>query len=391
MNDSLRPKDLSWWRSKGRWRLVGVVVLLVALPVVGYLVGSRAETEAEAVANAAPPPTLPVVAVVETGTIDDSVTVRGTVVQAADDVLVPFEEASVVTGEPLSAGEVIAEGDVVLVVDDRPLFVLEGVLPLISDLAPRARGSMVVQLQEALARLGWYEGDVDGIYGWSTQQAVKAMYKDAGFSAPVLAAPEGPESVEGVGAPPATGTPLVASEVMFFTSLPQTIGATLVERGSVVDAETAVFSLPQGETVVESFLSQADAAPFAVGMTVELRTDDDSITTTGVVESIEPDEDSGGGDLVMVVSLDGDDLRSRNGLPVQVSTLGTEVPTGLVVPYTAVRSTGDGTAYVLRQVDGATSERVDVEVVAEGGGFVRIEPVDSVLVEGDEVVVGGDG
>jgi hypothetical protein len=58
-----------------------MVALLVALLAMGYLVGSRAETEAEAVANAAPPPTLPVVAVLEAGTIGNSVTVRGTVVQ----------------------------------------------------------------------------------------------------------------------------------------------------------------------------------------------------------------------------------------------------------------------------------------------------------------------
>ncbi|MGA7097562.1 MAG: peptidoglycan-binding protein [Acidimicrobiia bacterium] len=325
------------------------------------------------------------------GTIDDSVTVRGTVVQAADDLLVPFGEPSVVTGVPPAAGDVITEGDVVLEVDDRPLFVLEGGLPLISDLEPRARGSMVVQLQDAMTRLGWYEGKVDGIYGWSTQQAVRSMYRDAGFTSPVLAAPESPEGADVAATPSAPGTPLVASEVMFLTTLPQTIGATMVDRGSVVDADTAIFSLPQGDTVVQSSLSEADAAPFAVGMTVELRTDDDSIVTTGVVESIEPGEDSADGDLVMSVSLDGDELKSRDGLPVQVSTLGTDVPTGLVVPYTAVRSSGDGVDYVLRRVDAATSERVEVEVVAEGDGFVRIEAVGATLAEGDEVIVGGDG
>jgi Putative peptidoglycan binding domain len=223
--DSMRPKDLSWWRSTGRWRLVGTVVLLIALPVVGYLVGSRAETEAEAVANAAPPPTLPVFATVEMGTIDDSVTVRGTVVQAADDLLVAFGKPSVVTGVPPAAGDVITEGDVVLEVDDRPLFVLEGALPLISDLDPQARGSMVAQLQDAMTRLGWYEGKVDGIYGWSTQLALRSMYRDAGFTPPVLAASDDPA------VPAATGTPVVASELLFLDSLPQTIGATMVDRG----------------------------------------------------------------------------------------------------------------------------------------------------------------
>ncbi|XUJ37560.1 peptidoglycan-binding protein [Bradyrhizobium japonicum] len=65
----------------------------------------------------------------------------------------------------------------------RPVFVLRGAAPAFRDISPGTSGSDVQQLEEALARLGFDPGPVDGNYDQKTSLAVERMYQKAGWDA----------------------------------------------------------------------------------------------------------------------------------------------------------------------------------------------------------------
>jgi hypothetical protein len=65
----------------------------------------------------------------------------------------------------------------------RPVFVLRGAAPAFRDMSPGTSGSDVQQLEEALARLGFDPGPVDGNYDQKTSLAVERLYQKAGWDA----------------------------------------------------------------------------------------------------------------------------------------------------------------------------------------------------------------
>jgi peptidoglycan hydrolase-like protein with peptidoglycan-binding domain len=72
------------------------------------------------------------------------------------------------------------EGDVMVTTSGRPLFVLSGTMPAYRDMVPGCTGKDVRQLQEALKRMGFDPGPIDGTYSENTSLAVKAWYEAAG-------------------------------------------------------------------------------------------------------------------------------------------------------------------------------------------------------------------
>ena len=73
------------------------------------------------------------------------------------------------------------EGAVMLTASGRPVFVLQGEIPAYRDLVPGTSGDDVRQLKQALARLGFDPGPVDGTYDEQTSSAVTQWYKSAGW------------------------------------------------------------------------------------------------------------------------------------------------------------------------------------------------------------------
>ena len=53
-----------------------------------------------------------------------------------------------------------------------------------------SRGQEVRQIQQKLRSLGLYNGSVDGIYGTSTQKAVRQFQKNCGITADGIAGPK---------------------------------------------------------------------------------------------------------------------------------------------------------------------------------------------------------
>lgn len=142
---------------------------------------------ADAAARAAPPPAGPITVPVERKVLTLQITTRGDVAFADPaDITLPAggQGQQVVTGRIPETGTAVAESMVLLEVSGRPVIVLAGSFPTYRSLAPGSKGPDVVQLQDALKRLGLYEGTATGTYDPATAAAVDRLYAKVGYSSP---------------------------------------------------------------------------------------------------------------------------------------------------------------------------------------------------------------
>jgi hypothetical protein len=178
-------------------------VAAVVLTAGGFVAGRFVRSPAELAAEAQPPEPSLITADVVRGRISKTVIARGDVVPAkqvsiaagggwlaqSDDlgvssgVVGPSAGGGVLTGSFVSVGDQVLEGQAVVEVAGRPLFVLQGDVPLTRDLRPGATGGDVRRLQEALCRLGFFAGPVSGVFDADTRDAVAALYHSAGYTA----------------------------------------------------------------------------------------------------------------------------------------------------------------------------------------------------------------
>lgn len=93
-------------------------------------------------------------------------------------------DLEIVTAIFVDKGDEISNGDVLLEVSTRPMFVFEGDLPAVRTLAMGVEGPDVAQLESALAALGFHPGTVDELFDAQTAAAVAAFYADRGYEPP---------------------------------------------------------------------------------------------------------------------------------------------------------------------------------------------------------------
>jgi multidrug efflux pump subunit AcrA (membrane-fusion protein) len=86
-----------------------------------------------------------------------------------------------VTATPLVAGDPVDEGSVLIEVDGRPTFALRGTVPMYRALVVGTEGADVQALEEALSRLGLDPGPVDGEFDAATEDAVRELFRAAGY------------------------------------------------------------------------------------------------------------------------------------------------------------------------------------------------------------------
>lgn len=172
--------------SKQRILTVFLVLGLVVLSSVGsWIAGSRIQSPAEAAARTAPPTPSPILVSVEARVLTANVVTRGTArygsPQSISIAPSPLKsDAGVITTLP-ARNAPIQEGEVLLTASGRPVFVLEGTIPIYRDLSPSLSGEDVRQLESGLVRLGFEPGPVDGVFDEQTSRAVADWYTSAGF------------------------------------------------------------------------------------------------------------------------------------------------------------------------------------------------------------------
>ena len=169
-------------RGSRRWWATSLV-LLVGTSVVVLWLGSRAQSPEQAAAKAAEPPAGWITAEVEQRVLSSTVILRGDVrseVSLSVGVPSSVEGTGVVTAVAVKPGDVVIEGQRLVEVSGRPVFVLEGAVPAFRPLKPGMSGADVTQLQLALARLG-FAPDGGGVFGDATKAALTAWYQAAGY------------------------------------------------------------------------------------------------------------------------------------------------------------------------------------------------------------------
>ncbi|MFP3913431.1 MAG: hypothetical protein ACLFWM_01025 [Actinomycetota bacterium] len=163
-----------------------VVVSVAAAAGVGWFFGSQIRSPAEVAAEAEPPEPSNITVEVVREELSADVITRGDIV-FDDPVSLSLSGSFAQQPEQLvvtQAAEVdteLAEGDMAVEVAGRPVFLLTGEIPMYRDLRPGATGDDVLQLEEALARMGFLEEDPDDTWDETTGSAVAAWYEEAGY------------------------------------------------------------------------------------------------------------------------------------------------------------------------------------------------------------------
>ncbi len=164
------------------------LILAIVLAAAGgaWLAGQGIVSPAEAAARTAPPTPSPILVPVEKRVLSSEIVTRGTarfgtpLAIALAPSLLKSNSAELITTLPLVNTQ-IKEGDVVFTASGRPVLALQGKAPAYRDFTPGTSGDDVRQLEQALQRLGFDPGEVDGVYDNKTGAGVAAWYRAKGF------------------------------------------------------------------------------------------------------------------------------------------------------------------------------------------------------------------
>jgi hypothetical protein len=164
------------------WAILGVVG---GMALGAWYMGSRIQSPAEMAARTAAPEPSAILVPVESRVLSSDVVTRGTVRFGLPQPI-SIAPSTVKGGIGLISSlprpnTGFGEGEVILSASGRPVFVLRGETPAFRDMAPGTSGGDVRQLEEALARLGFDPGIVDGNYDQKTSAAVERLYQKAGW------------------------------------------------------------------------------------------------------------------------------------------------------------------------------------------------------------------
>jgi peptidoglycan hydrolase-like protein with peptidoglycan-binding domain len=363
------------------------VIGVVALATVSFLVGRQMASPAQVAAQARPPtPSVPTVAV-RAGVLKTTVTFRATIGETATvAVTAPTSvgaDRPVVTGLSVAAGDQVADGQVVMSVAERPVFVLAGAIPAFRTMSHGTRGVDVQQLQAALAQLGLYDGDdPPGFFGPHTRSAVHTLYQRAGFTLEDGAVPLG--------------------EILFVRSLPQRVlavhtrlGAELPQAVSNDSSSSGAVTLGSGHVVVKGSIDSVSASGLKAGMSgvahAELSGKSFPVKVRSITRSSAPAANSAQQQAVVLTPTRHipETLLGQNvGVTITPRTTGRRV---LIVPIAAVTTRADGTSY-LTVVTGSAASTVAVRPGLVADGEIAVMPVDAgKLAAGDRVAVGQVG
>ncbi len=390
---------------KNTHKIIITLLTIVAAAGAGWLAGIRITSPAEVAAAAEPPEPSPILAPVQQKVLSTNIITRGTAKfgQPMDVLLEPSvvkAELGIVTAVP-TLGEVIEEGDILLTVSGRPVLVLAGLVPTYRDMALGASGTDVMQLELALARLGYEPGGIDGIYDSSTAAAIEAWYlavgvqpfrpsKDqfaslqnwytqfGGFDATVAA------SLITVPLPAIVPT----DELVFLPELPLRVDTVIANRGDPASGPLA--KVTNSNLAVDLSLRTADAKFLKLGMPATIDEPLLGIQVVGEVSFVANQPGTYGEDAfhvhaeVAVASPPPTMIGASVRVKIPIESTDGEV---IAVPVSALSLAADGTSHI--QVK--RSEEFEYLTVTLGllaSGMVEVTPVSGSLVPNDLVVIG---
>lgn len=349
---------------RGLWVGLGIIVIVaIGAAIAWTAIGSSPTDEAQATTSL-PRNTTQVVS----ATLQDITTLDGTLGYVEGPAVVNHAVGTL-TSVP-DAGDILGFGDVLYTVDDVPVVLLEGSLPMYRNLQRRVEGTDVEQLEAALVSLGYDpDGDVtvDEEFDYDTQDMVKRWQESIGVDD--------------------TGRVLV-SDVVFLDE-PIRVASVTMKVGQMTQVGAQVIVTSGATTVVSVALDSADQGMLAEGDGVMVVLPDDTrtpatVTSVGTVAIRAPSGD--GSYFEVEVTLDEPQVASGlDEAPVSVEVVTEEAPDVLAVPVGALVALTEG-GYAIEVVDQSGTPslvRVDAGMFADG----LVEVSGDGVVEGATVVV----
>ncbi|GAA4731954.1 peptidoglycan-binding protein [Phytohabitans rumicis] len=252
-------------------------------------------------------------------------------------------------------GSTVERGKATCKVDEKPVVLLYGAVPMYRTLAPGVTGNDVEQFERNLVALGYQGFTVDKDFSSSTAAAVKSWQEDLGLTQTGTVTPEavvyapGPvrvtERKAEVGAP--AGGPVLTYTG---TTRQVSVDVELAKRGLVKTGAGVTVKLPDGSTVAGKVAS--------VGRVAETSTDSDGKSDTATVE-------------VIVAIADQKKLGSLEESPVTVTFVASQRKDVLTVPILALLALAEG-GYGVQVVEGSSTRIVAVEIGMFAGGRVEV-------------------
>jgi peptidoglycan hydrolase-like protein with peptidoglycan-binding domain len=346
-------------RRRRRWMIPAIAVVLAAAAGAGWYATRTASGGGQPSASGLPPAT----ATVTRQDLAETQQEDGTL-GYGDEYQMASGVQGTVTWLP-AAGRTIRRGKPVYKVDNRPVLLLYGVLPLYRPLsAGVADGPDVYELETNLRELGYGGFTVDDHYTSATADAVAAWQDDRGL--------------------PDTGT--VQPGAVFVSPGAIRVGEQKAATGDRIAPNQPVLGYTGTTRTVTVDLDVADQQLAVKGgkVTVDLP---DGTQTRGTVASIgtvvqaPPSSSTGGstGSDTITVQVTLDDPGAAGNLdqaPVEVNFVSDEVHDVLTVPVAALLALAEG-GYGVQLVEGGTTRVVavkvgvfaDTRVQVSGGGL----------------------
>jgi hypothetical protein len=350
-------------------RLLVVLATLVVVGAGGAVAFSR-WGGGNAAANDEEPTATDVVAV-ERRTLTDAERVSGDLGYDEAQQVSADQADGVLTWLP-DEGRTLEAGDVAYRVDEEPVVLLTGRLPLYRDLSYGVdNGADVRQLERNLKRLGYDPGTVNNEFTGYTQDAVQELQEDHGLDETgVVTAAEFlvlPESIRVGAAQADVGATLVPG-----TPTPL-YDATSTRRVVTVDLD------PSDEALVEVGARATVTLPD--GSTLDAEVGEVGTVATPTESESESEEASAEATLPVTLALaDNAEAEGLSAAPVTVDLTRERRKQVLTVPVTALVALAEGGFAVHRE----GGELVAVETGLYSDGYVEVS---SGLAEGDRIEV----
>jgi peptidoglycan hydrolase-like protein with peptidoglycan-binding domain len=385
---------------KRRTLVLLVVAAVVVSSLTTWVANERIRSPAEVAAGTAPPTPSPILVPVVEQVLTTRVVTRGTGHYGSPRKLSVAPSGlktgpQVITSLP-GAGSSISEGEVLLTISGRPVFLLRGAQPSYRDLGPGMSGEDVRQLEQALKRSGVDPGPVDGSYDAGTAGAVEALYRRHRYQPVVateaqLAAARPLEAELVAGTRAESGVQFPADEVIFVPTAPLRVTELPAEVGAPPSG--ALVTVTGSEVVIDGVLPVEQAGRVREGAEVLIDEPTLGISASGKVSRVagRPGTDGADGFHVAFEVAVENPPAALIGASVRLTVPIRSTKTAeLTVPVSAVSLGPDGGSRVQRSV-GEKFEFVPVRTGLSADGSVSVTPLEGALAAGDFVVVGFEG
>jgi len=375
--------------SKGRYVLAIMGGLTVTLLGLSIWLSARLASPSRIAAGLAQPVAMPVTAPVERRILRRTVVLDGVVrAPAPVEVRAPRgirDGQVVVTAAPRRPGTRVSEGDRLVEVSGRPVFLLRGPMPMYRNLRLGTNGPDVAQLQLALARLGFRTFDRSGWFGTGTEASLRRFYVARGYRpATELVRPPSRAPIERVFAP-WWELVFVQQEPAWVVSAPFAVGQR---------PDRPVLTLASGSPRIQVPLAEHQWGLVRRGAQVRIELGRGGKRVDTTVRSMRPAEEvpaasprqpAGAG--TAFVWTEKPLPESSVGTPVRLTVETQRTPSDVLsVPLAAMWSRADGSTHVtVMGVNGPREVRVEAGLSVDG--MVEVVPSDDSLQSGDLVVV----